>query len=84
MKFKYEQNWVNRFERMDNIRLPKHALKCKPRGQRDHGSPKKNGNVPIPEKVKSPNLWRRTKKKKMKKKKKMVVIFLFFVAISNK
>ena len=41
MKFKYEQNWVNRFERMDNIRLPKHALKCKPRGQRDHGSPKK-------------------------------------------
>ena len=41
---------------------------------------RKDGNVPIPEKVKSPNLWRRRKKKK----KKMVVIFLFFVAISNK
>ena len=41
VKSKYEQNWVNRLERMDNTRLPKHALKCKPRGQRDRGRPKK-------------------------------------------
>jgi len=41
VKLKYEQNWINHLERMDNIRLPKHALNYKPRGRRDCGCPRK-------------------------------------------
>ena len=41
VKFKYKQNWFNHLERMDNTRLPKHALRCKLRGRRDRGRPKK-------------------------------------------
>ena len=26
VRAKYRQNWINRLERMDNTRLPKHAL----------------------------------------------------------
>jgi len=26
VRFKYKQNWINHLERMDNTRLPKHAL----------------------------------------------------------
>jgi hypothetical protein len=40
-KSKYKQNWTNHLERMDNIRLPKHALKYKPRGRRVRGRPRK-------------------------------------------
>jgi len=32
-----EKNWIIHLERMDNNRLPKHALNCKPRGQKDRG-----------------------------------------------
>jgi len=38
---KHKHNWINHFERMDNTRLPKHALNYKPRGRRDRGRPKK-------------------------------------------
>ena len=38
---KYKQNWINHLERMDNTRLPKHALNYKPRGRRDRGPPRK-------------------------------------------
>ena len=38
---KYKQNWINHLERMDNTRLPKHALNYKPRGRRDRGCPRK-------------------------------------------
>jgi len=38
---KYKQNWINHLERMDNTRLPKHAINCKPRGRRDRGRPRK-------------------------------------------
>jgi hypothetical protein len=38
VRFKY---WINCLERMDNTRLPKHALNCKPRGIRDRGCPRK-------------------------------------------
>jgi len=38
---KYKQNWINHFERMDNPRLPKHALNYKPRGRRYRGRPRK-------------------------------------------
>ena len=41
VKPKYKRNWINHLERMDNTRLPKHALKYKPRGRRDRGRPKK-------------------------------------------
>jgi len=41
VRLKYNQNWVNHLERMDNTRLPKHALNCKPRGRRDRGRPRK-------------------------------------------
>jgi len=41
VRVKYKQNWKNHLERMDNTRLPKHALKYKPRGRRDRGLPRK-------------------------------------------
>jgi len=34
-------NCINHLERMDNTRLPKHALNYKPRGRRDRGRPRK-------------------------------------------
>jgi len=41
VRLKYKQNWNNHLERMDNSRLPKHALNYKPRGRRDRGRPRK-------------------------------------------
>jgi hypothetical protein len=41
MRLKYRQNWINHLERMDNTRLPKHALNYKHRGKRDRGRPRK-------------------------------------------
>ena len=41
LKLKYKQNWINHLERMDNSRLPIHALNYKPRGRRDRGRPRK-------------------------------------------
>jgi len=41
VRLKYKQNWINNLERMDNNRLPKHAVNCKPRGRRDRGRPRK-------------------------------------------
>jgi len=41
VRLKYKQNWINHLERMDNTRLPKHALNYKPRGRRDRGRPGK-------------------------------------------
>ena len=41
VRLKYEQNWISHLERMDNTRLPKHALTYKPRGRRDGGRPRK-------------------------------------------
>jgi hypothetical protein len=38
---KHKQNWINHLERMDNNRLPKHALNYKLRGRRDRGRPRK-------------------------------------------
>jgi hypothetical protein len=37
---KYKQNWINHL-RMDDTRLPKHALNYKSRGRRDRGRPRK-------------------------------------------
>ena len=39
VRLKYKQNWISHLERMDSIRLPKHALNYKPRGRRDRGRP---------------------------------------------
>jgi len=41
VKSKHKQNWINYLERMDNTRLPKHALNYKFRGRRDRGRPRK-------------------------------------------
>jgi hypothetical protein len=41
VRSKYKQNWINQLERMDNTRLPKHALNYKPRGRRDRARPRK-------------------------------------------
>ena len=41
VRSKRKQNWINHLERMDNTRLPKHALNYKPRGRRDRGRPSK-------------------------------------------
>jgi SpoVK/Ycf46/Vps4 family AAA+-type ATPase len=38
---KYKQNWINHLERMDNTRIPKHALNYKPPGRGDRGRPRK-------------------------------------------
>ena len=41
VRAKYKHNWINHLERMDNTRLPKHALNYKPRGRRDCRCPRK-------------------------------------------
>ena len=41
VRSKHKQNWINHLKRMDNTRLPKHALNYKPRGRRDRGRPTK-------------------------------------------
>jgi hypothetical protein len=41
VRLKYKQNWINHLERMDNTRLPTHALNYKPRERRDRGCPRK-------------------------------------------
>ena len=41
VRSKYKQNWINHLERMDNTRLPKHALTYKHRGRRDRGRSRK-------------------------------------------
>ena len=41
VRSKHKQIWINHLERMDNTRLPKHALNYKPRGRRDRGRPRK-------------------------------------------
>jgi hypothetical protein len=41
VRSKHKQNWINCLERMDNTRLPKHVLNCKPRGRSYRGRPRK-------------------------------------------
>ena len=41
VRSKHKHNWINHLERMDNTRLPKHALNYKPRGRRYRGRPRK-------------------------------------------
>ena len=67
VRTKYKQNWINHFEKMDNTRLPKHALNYKPRGRSDRGCPRRRWQRVDAEQVKRPNPWRRRKKKKKKK-----------------
>jgi hypothetical protein len=40
VKSKYIPNWINHLERMDNTRIPKHALNYKPRWRRDRARPR--------------------------------------------
>ena len=41
VRLKYRQNWINQLEEMDNTRMPKQALKYKPRRRRDRGRHRK-------------------------------------------
>ena len=41
LRLKYKQKWINHLKRIDNTRLPKHALNYKPRRRRDRGRPRK-------------------------------------------
>jgi hypothetical protein len=41
VSIKHKQNWVNNLERMDDTRVPKHALNYQPRGRRYSGRPRK-------------------------------------------
>jgi len=41
VRLKHKRNWINHLERMDNTRLPKHALNYRPRVRRGRGSPRK-------------------------------------------
>ena len=41
VRSKHKQNWINYLERMENTRLPKHVLNCKPRGRSYRGRPRK-------------------------------------------
>jgi hypothetical protein len=45
VRSKHKQNWINHLERMDNTRIPKHALNYQPRRRRDPGRRRKNGNA---------------------------------------
>jgi hypothetical protein len=57
VRTKYKQNWINHLRRMDDIRLPKHALNHKPRGRRDRGRPRKRWQCVDAEQVKRANPW---------------------------
>jgi len=39
VRAKYQQNWINHLERMDNTRLTKHALNYKRRGEKRSWTP---------------------------------------------
>ena len=39
IRTKYNQNWINRLQRMHNNILPKHALNYKPRGRKHRRRP---------------------------------------------
>jgi hypothetical protein len=49
VRYKHKQNWISHLERMDNTRLPKHALNYKPRGRMIVDAPGKDGNASMPE-----------------------------------
>jgi hypothetical protein len=57
---KHKHNRINHLERMNNTRFPKHALNYQPRGRRDRGRRRNDGNESMPERVKRPNPWRKT------------------------
>jgi len=59
VRTKYKQNWNNHLERIDNSRLPMHALNYKPRSEEIADAPGKDGNPSMPEQVKRPSPWRK-------------------------
>jgi hypothetical protein len=78
VRSKHKQNWINHLERMDNTRLPKHALNYKPPGRRNRGRPRKRWQRVEPEEVKRPKPWKTKKKenKEKKEKKKMMMMMM--------
>jgi hypothetical protein len=71
VRSKYKQNWINHLRRMDDTRLPKHALNYKPRGRRDRGRPRKRWHASMLEQVKRPNPW------------KIIIIIIIIIIISH-
>ena len=59
VRTKYKRNWINHLDRMDNTRLPKHALNYKPEDEEIVDAPGKDDNASMPEQVKRPNPWRK-------------------------
>jgi len=49
VRLKYKQYWINRLERMDNTRLPKHALNYNLEEEEIVDAPGKDGNASMPE-----------------------------------
>jgi hypothetical protein len=41
LEIKYQREWLQRVERMDTDRIPKQALKCRPKGKRGLERPRK-------------------------------------------
>ena len=74
VRSKHKQNWINHIERMDNTRLPKHALNYKPRGEEIVDAPGNDGNASMPEQVKRPNPW---------KMKMMVMMIMMMMMMNN-
>jgi len=62
LRIKYKQNCINHLERMDNTKLPKHALNYKPEEEEIVDAPGNGGNGSIPKQVKRPNPWRKMMK----------------------
>jgi uncharacterized Fe-S cluster-containing protein len=62
VRLKYKQNWINHLERMDNIRLQKHALNSSTTNLEEEevvDVPRNDGNASMPEQVKRPNPCRK-------------------------
>ena len=55
VRLKYKQNWINHLERMDNTRLPKHALTKNLEEEETADAPGNDGNASMPEQDKRLN-----------------------------
>jgi hypothetical protein len=59
VRSKHKQNWINQIERMDNTRLPKHALNYKLEEEDIVDAPGNDGKASMPEQFKRPDPWKK-------------------------
>jgi hypothetical protein len=57
LRSKHKQNWINHLERLDNTRLPKHALNYKPKKEEIVDALGNDGNA-MSEQIKRLNPWK--------------------------